>query len=998
MNLEIVVAILFFIAALLLLFRNKQYALVVLLVLSVFLHKEFFSIYTWDVLPVRVFMAAFSLFIGIRLVLFLFQKGSIRRIFSYLKDPFLLLITALWVVDGVSILNSQNIRQSILIYGFFTSVYLVVIYLYTAFFVEAAAVLKYVKIYIFLMFALCMFAVVQFGVYLKTGFIFGALWNVPGHLPRLGATFWDINHFAGLLAALIPVVATLALISKTVKLRAVYAFATVSMAGILILTNSRSAWILVSVAFISFVLVVLLRRLGQRGFLYVAVTIFLLAIPLMREYSTKSSPFRAYVKQYFHYRVDSFDSHLLLLRGAFQVFEKYPLLGGGYGSFFEQFSKTDVASEFFSRDPAGLNVRTPAHSIWGEAFAETGFLGISAFALLAILLVSIPLTAALTLEDKDKYMMSAAMFSALLGWYTAGIFQSYKSEFFWIVLLLYFMYPALLLGRDTYFNSLVQYLAKFSRLPFYILALLAFFLLFYGLGSNHLIPWDEAIYAEIAKNMLTGSRVVQEWISETPWFEKPPLYMWLQAVSMSVFGANEFAARFPSAVFGFLTVIGVYFLGKKMFGTLVGFISAFSLLTTFQFLYYSRTAMLDVTLTFFITTCLYCYLLARESKHMRYWILCGVLGGFAVMTKSAAGLLAFPIIILYDFYLILVGDLKPSRALLKNYAYVLVPFLVVVMPWHLEMVRRFGTTFLSNYLGYHILARAISDIEEKAKPLLWYLIVLKVSMRSWFVVLFAAFPLSLFLTAVRKNRQHAFLVIWAVFIFLFFSAARSKLVWYILPVYPPLAIMIGFLAGFLLNFVMYKFPRFFDRPTFKVGAVFVVVMLELLYLFLNRGLVYTIDLTGPEALLLKEKDAKFGVEKKVYADRIDRPLVIFYSDGPYEIVDFGPLKERLDFAAYSEEVIFITKESRFRKFNETQPNLELVDRQKEWVLGRLNSGLNADLKRLEIAGILRERAQKDINNASSEGREVTPEMLAELQRRQAEERGVAAEIQAKEKL
>src|SRR3989344_858452 len=171
MNLEIVVAILFFIAALLLLFRNKQYALVVLLVLSVFLHKEFFSIYTWDVLPVRVFMAAFSLFIGIRLVLFLFQKGSIRRIFSYLKDPFLLLITALWVVDGVSILNSQNIRQSILIYGFFTSVYLVVIYLYTAFFVEAAAVLKYVKIYIFLMFALCMFAVVQFGVYLKTGFI-----------------------------------------------------------------------------------------------------------------------------------------------------------------------------------------------------------------------------------------------------------------------------------------------------------------------------------------------------------------------------------------------------------------------------------------------------------------------------------------------------------------------------------------------------------------------------------------------------------------------------------------------------------------------------------------------------------------------------------------------------------------------------------------------------------------------------------------------------------
>ncbi|GIW69597.1 MAG: hypothetical protein KatS3mg101_0344 [Patescibacteria group bacterium] len=206
------------------------------------------------------------------------------------------------------------------------------------------------------------------------------------------------------------------------------------MLGALLLTNSRTAWIMVGVTFIAFLSVLLFRKIGTKGVAYLFLALFLCSTPLLYEYSIKSSPFRARVKQYFHYRMDSFDSHFMLLAGAVEVFEKYPLIGGGYGSFFEHFSATKIAPAYFSRDPAALNTRVPAHTIWGELLAETGVLGLTTFSIFVFATMAGLLYGALKLINKKEFLISAVFFSTILGWLVAGVFYSYNSEFFWIII------------------------------------------------------------------------------------------------------------------------------------------------------------------------------------------------------------------------------------------------------------------------------------------------------------------------------------------------------------------------------------------------------------------------------------------------------------------------------------------------------------------------------------------------------------------------------------
>jgi len=114
--------------------------------------------------------------------------------------------------------------------------------------------------------------------------------------------------------------------------------------------------------------------------------------------------------------------------------------------------------------------------------------------------------------------------------------------------------------------------------------------------------------------------------------------------------------------------------------------------------------------------------------------------------------------------------------------------------------------------------------------------------------------------------------------------------------------------------------------------IYLLVIGSVFYLFLERTLVYESDLTGAQAILLLEKDRIFGTDLKVYADRIDLPLILFYSNSPYEVVDMGPMRTILENATAKDQILFITKESRLRKFQETYPKIQLIEQQNEWVL------------------------------------------------------------------
>lgn len=1075
--LELILIPLVFITSLILIFKNWRIGFVVLLVLSVFMHKELFSIYRWDVLPVRLFMLAFMTYSGLLFVFWLFDinifgikyksllnldtsgvnikeynilKGSrntlkvklfslfkptslqYKKLRQYLAEPFLVLLGLVWLTRAFSLHKSQNITASIFLFGFFTTVVFLGFTLYAYLNKKPLETLKFIKIYIVLGFLTSLFGYFQFYLYRTNEVIIGALWNIPGRLPRVGSTFWDVNHFGGFIALLLPVIGALILVSKKWRDKIIYIVMFAPIFGILLLTSSRSAWIIPFVAFLTFLTVLFVRRFGFKGIGIIVTGIALIAIPLLIEYSDRSSPFRAYVRQYFNYRIDSFDSHFLLLGGSLQIFEKFPVTGGGYGSFFEHFEDTEISTEYFQRDPAGLNTRVPPHTIWGEVLSETGIVGMFVFIPFIALILGTLLYASMTLSDWRDYVLTASMFGSLTGIFTAGIFYSYNSEFFWIILFLYFLYVVGILGPAYNINKISRYFFKSEKLGVALLVLVSTALIFIGLWTNRFIPWDEAIYAKVAKNMIeTGNYLVPNWQPTqiftqdqlasmsihpeygNPWFEKPPLYFWMAAFFMNLMGATEFAARLPSAIFGLLTVLVTYKFGKKLFNKTVGYIGSIALITSWQFLYYSRLSMLDVTVGFFITAALLAYTYYRNAfKDSAYFkskkrlysvlflILSGAFIGLAIMTKGVIGFLPLAIIGLFELYLLFSRQIKLSTKLILDYLILAFSIVVVALPWHLAMFTIFGQQFIDVYFLYHVVERASSNIEDKGKPVFWYFTVLKVSMRVWFIALLTALPFSIFRGIQKRNNSHIFVSIWFLFIFAFFSASTSKLVWYIIPIYPVAALIVARFIERVYHFAIQKLPKL-NNKLLKGLFIYTLTLGALFYLFSIKHLPYVPNLTRQKAAVLIQKERIFGSKATIYADNIELPLVLYYTDGPYVLTDFTPLKNKINDQKYDEEIIFATKESRLRTLKKDFDHLQLefTNERWDWVLGSAPSQYNKDLDALELIDEKINSLQEEINEYREDrgftDAEIPQELFLELQAAQVEKQALEQEISLK---
>lgn len=955
MSFEIIFIVLIFVFSLTALLVNKKKALYLLLAVSVLLHKELFSIYSWNILPARIFMGAVMVFVIIDAVKSLKNKG-VGWVKQELANPAIISLLAFWVIAGLSIFFSKNIPASLSVYAFLTTVVALAVYLTRVFQGDRTQVLHFTKFYVFVAFILSLVGFIQIFVFEKYKFIFGAFWNVPGHTPRIGSLFWDVNHFAGFLALLLPVTLVLVLMSRW-REKIIYGIVGMSIGVTLLLTNARSGWIACGVAFLTFGLLLIFRRFRYKGLTTIFSIILLLSLGLFSQYLKKDSPIRHEIRGYFHYRLDSFDSHFLLLTGSWQIFEKYPFLGGGYGSFYEQFSKTKISSTFFSRDPAALNTRVPAHSIWGELLAETGVLGFSAMLVFYANVVFTLVYAALLLKKRQDYLLSSAMAGSVIGILVAGIFYSYNSEFFWLILFFYFFYALFALREEfkesagRLWGNVFSHFISNPKFPVVVLVALSSILIFVNLGTNHLIPFDEGIYAQVSKNILQRNDwLTLSWQGNEPWFEKPPLYFWLSALLLKVLPTLELAVRLPSAIFGFATVILVFFFGRRLFGKTAGFVAGLSLLTTFQFLYYARTGMLDVTCSFFITASLFAYYLSREGvKRIRpifFLVLSGTIVGLAILTKGVVGFLPLIIIGIFEVALSLGekerrSNLVSSILLPMSRIFVIIAVSVAIfLPWHVSMYQLHGQTFINSYLGYHVLERATLEVENKGAPFYWYAVVLKVSMRLWFIALLPAlvFAVYRFVKQPIDRSKLLLFLLWSTIIMVVFSISKSKLVWYIMPIYPALSIIIGYFYASVLNFVDLKTSKFKYISSFilKSGVMYITICIVLLYLLQNKNLVYTSDLTGSQATLLELKDATYGTSAKVYADRIDLPLMLFYTSGPFEITDFTPLQESLKNAnKEGQRLIFITKESRFKKLQKEFPAIKLVTSVNEWYLGEL---------------------------------------------------------------
>ncbi len=297
--------------------------------------------------------------------------------------------------------------------------------------------------------------------------------------------------------------------------------------------------------------------------------------------------------------------------------------------------------------------------------------------------------------------------------------------------------------------------------------------LFYSLGDRLLRTWDESIYAEIAKEMaLRHSWLTPHW-NYQPWFEKPPLFMWLTAIMFRLFGVSELSARAVGALCGIATIWLTFEIGRRLMDDRGGFAAAIILMTNGNFILVSRFGAIDVPLAFCITLAAYAYLRV-EQEDSRWWYLAGAATGVAIMLKGVAGLaapLALCLALLLDRRLTVTIRSREFR----NSSLVAC---AIALPWHLAMLIVHGRAFLHEYIGYHVLAR-MRGFEGMERPPHFYLWAYWHDFAPFAIA--ALFGLLLHLKEVRKS---SIVVSIPLVITIGYSLSASKLLAYCIPAFP----------------------------------------------------------------------------------------------------------------------------------------------------------------------------------------------------------------------
>ncbi len=314
---------------------------------------------------------------------------------------------------------------------------------------------------------------------------------------------------------------------------------------------------------------------------------------------------------------------------------------------------------------------------------------------------------------------------------------------------------------------------------------------FQFIGKLPLMDPDEGRYSEIPREMLERGDFVTPTLNYVKYFEKPPLHYWLNALSMSLFGETEFAGRFPGALCGLLTVLFTYYVGWKLFGRREGFIAALILGSSTGFLIQGRMNLTDMTLTFCMSASIGCFLLAsrpdERNKGLHYYLFY-IFAALAVLAKGLIGLvLPGGVIFLYMLFCrrwSLLKDMRLPTGMLL--------FLAVAAPWFVLVSLR-NPEFAHFFFIHEHFQRFLTTVHGRYQPIWFFIPILLLTMLPW-----SFFVPQACMRAWRGRKENVgdvllFLLVWAGFIFLFFSKSNSKLIPYILPVFAPLALLVGLL-------------------------------------------------------------------------------------------------------------------------------------------------------------------------------------------------------------
>lgn len=365
------------------------------------------------------------------------------------------------------------------------------------------------------------------------------------------------------------------------------------------------------------------------------------------------------------------------------------------------------------------------------------------------------------------------------------------------------------------------------RRDLFFLTLVFGLLLGFRLGSHPLANPDEGRNAEIAREMIATGDWVTPRLNGVNYFEKPPLVYWAVAIGQSVFGRNEWAVRAVPAGFGLGGILLTYAAARRRYGCDAALAAAIVLGTSLLYVALSRFLILDMAVSVLMSATLFCFILGiREAPGVRRrWLFYGLYASaaLATLTKGLIGFLVTGAVMF--LWLLIFNQWKRLRPFYLPSGLLL--FLAIAVPWHV-LAARHNETWVHRYFVYEHFLRFTSSAASRPGPWYYFIPVLLLGIFPWTGFLGCAIRHALpGGWAARKERADEwFYVVWVGFVFLFFSASQSKLPPYILPVFPPLAVLIG--AWFAASPVAGESPRRLRRGlrvfSFFCGLLGVVVL------------------------------------------------------------------------------------------------------------------------------------------------------------------------------
>ena len=314
-----------------------------------------------------------------------------------------------------------------------------------------------------------------------------------------------------------------------------------------------------------------------------------------------------------------------------------------------------------------------------------------------------------------------------------------------------------------------------------------------GTWSLPLIDRDEPRFAEASREMRERADFVVPFFNNQFRFDKPPLTYWFQVASYRVFGENDFAARFPTAVAAAFVALVLFSWGKRVRDEKVGWWATIIFTLSLQSFIHGKAAVADMWLVLFVTLAHWAgweLLKANIERRTIFWWIFYISLAFAFLAKGPIGWIPLlTVAIAQRFYR------RERFAARFKFVRGLLLMLALVCLWGVPALVHTHGEFFRVGIGKHVVERSVATMEGHGASSVWMYLGL---LPFYFIIIFASFfPWSTKLPALWKNLRaqrdgtDQFLLAGTLIIFGIFTMVQTKLPHYTLPAFPLLAVLVA---------------------------------------------------------------------------------------------------------------------------------------------------------------------------------------------------------------